>query len=408
MTVTLSVVVPVYSGERYLRDLARAVDATRARLEAEGAPFRIEEMILVNDAARDGSPAIVDALAAEHAWIVGLHLSRNFGQHPATIAGILHSAGDWIVTLDEDLQHPPDRIPELLARAVGEGADIVYARASSGVHDSAMRDLTSRGFKRLMQWLTGNPALREFNSFRLVRGAIARAACAVLTHDTYLDIGLSWFTQRIVSLEMELKDARFIQSGQSGYSLRSLLSHAWRMLFSSQIKLLRIGAAMGFAVVTLSLLGSLYFLGLRILAPERIPVQGWTSLFLLVSLLGGLLALMMGVALQYLSTLVLRAHGKPTFFTVDRSADAALARWFAARPARAAAPETPSRAARPGLAGPGLAGSGLAGSGGAEPVTAGREAAEAPAGPRAPADALPGALPGPLPDGARPGARPGG
>lgn len=328
MTVSISLVTPVYCGESYLVDLVDAVHRLRDELTEQGAPFAVEELILVDDAAIDGSAEAMDALAHEFPWVTCLHLSRNFGQHPATTAGIMHSAGDWIVTLDEDLQHPPDRVPDLLRCAVTQQADICYARPRAQVHKSVLRDTPSRAFKALMKALIDNPNLREVNSFRLVRGSIGRAACAVMGHDTYLDIGLAWFTQRIVSLELDMQDKRYIETGRSGYTFRSLLSHAWRMLFSSHIKALRMTALLGFAVTVLAFLGAAYFLVLRLLRPEMINVQGWTSLFLTISFLGGVIIMMLGVALQYLSTMVLRAHGKPTFFVVDRSDDAALTRWF--------------------------------------------------------------------------------
>lgn len=322
----VSIVVPVYAGSKYLDALTAAIDNLRSQWESGDAPVTLGEVIFVEDAAIDSSATVVDRLAAERPWVTALHLSRNFGQHAATMVGILHSSGDWVVTMDEDLQHRPDRVPELLALAVSKGADIVYAKPNSGVHDAAMRDLTSRSFKRLMQWITGNPNLSNFNSFRLIRGPIARAAASVCTHDTYLDIGLSWFTQRIETISLEMKDERFIRTGKSGYSFRALLSHAWRMMFSSQIKLLRIGSLIGLAAMLLSVLGGVYVLVKKLIHPELIEVQGWASLILAIVFFGGLTAFMLGIALQYLSTLVLKAHGKPTFFTVDRSGDAALAK----------------------------------------------------------------------------------
>lgn len=340
MTVSISLVVPVYAGEAYLRDLAAQVDALRNWAQEEQAPFTIGELIFVDDAAIDGSGDLIDALAAENPQVIALHLSRNFGQHPATIAGVLHSSGDWVVTLDEDLQHKPERILELLKQAVTTRCDLVYAQAKGGVHDTMMRDFSSKAFKWAMQRLTNNPNLQDFNSFRLIRGAIARASASVCSHDTYYDIGLSWFTQRIGTVRMELKDERYISSGKSGYKFSTLLAHAWRMVFSSQIKLLRVGAAIGLAVVLISLLSSIYFVGLRVFFPEAIGVRGWASLFLAISFFGGFLALMLGIALQYLSTLVLKAHGKPTFFIVDRASDTAIARWFDARePSKEPIPE---------------------------------------------------------------------
>jgi glycosyltransferase involved in cell wall biosynthesis len=328
---TVSIIVPVYAGAAYLRALVSALDALRLEWQEHGAPLILAEAIFVDDAAIDASGPLLDELGRSHPWVVPIHLSRNFGQHPATIVGILHSSGDWVVTMDEDLQHRCEAIPALLREAVTAQLDIVYAKPASAVHEAAIRDGSSRSFKRAMQWLTDNPNLTSFNSFRLMRGSIARAAASVCSHDTYLDITLCWFTQRIGTLAVEMKDERFIRTGRSGYSLKSLFAHAWRMIFSSQIKILRLGAIAGFAVVGISILAAVYFICLKLLYPEQIQVHGWTSLFLAVTFFGGLSIFMLGISLQYLSSLVLKAHGKPTYFTIDRSGDAATCEWFAAR-----------------------------------------------------------------------------
>lgn len=321
--------VPVYAGEEYLERLTSEILTIRQRLIDEDAPFAIDELIFVDDAAIDASPRIIDELAGRHEWVVALHLSRNFGQHAATNAGVLHSTGNWIVTMDEDLQHPPEQILSLLRKAVEERLDLVYANGDGAIHNSLFRDLSSRGFKRLMRQMIDIPYIENFNSFRLIRGSVARAASSVSTHDTYFDISLSWFTQRVGMIVMTLTDERYATQKKSGYSFRSLLSHAWRMVFSSQIKVLRIGAIFGFLVLGLASISILYFLSLKLFWPDVIPAQGWTSLFLTMSFFGGLLALMSGITLQYLSTLVLQAHGKPRFFVVDRSTDKDIATWFA-------------------------------------------------------------------------------
>jgi len=327
-TATVSIVVPVYAGADYLEELVAQVSALREAWATAQTPLALTELIFVDDASSDGSSAVIQRIKETTPWVVGLTLSRNFGQHAATIAGILHSSGDWVVTMDEDLQHPPSKIPDMLKRAVETGSDVVYANPTDGVHKAALRDMTSRGFKRFMQWLTGNEKLKFFNSFRLLRGTVARAVSSVCSHDTYFDVNLSWFTQSIEVEWMDLRDERYIQSGKSGYNFRSLLAHAWRMLFSSHIKVLRFGAVLGFTVLGASILGILVLLARAVLVPDAVTVQGWTSLILTVMFFGGLIVMMLGIALQYLSTVILKMHGKPTFFTVDRSEDAALAAWF--------------------------------------------------------------------------------
>lgn len=323
---SIGIVVPVYSGERHLSDLVDRIAALRARLEQARAFVRLEELIFVDDGAIDGSPALIDQLAARHPWIVALHMSRNYGQHAATVAGIMHSSADWIVTMDEDLQHPPEQVLPLLRHAVSTGSDVVYAKPAAAVHGTASRDATSRLFKRGMAILTGDPNLPNYNSFRMIRGPIARAAASVVNHDTYFDVCLSWFTLRTSTLTMELTDIRFQQEGRSGYSFKALLRHAGRMIFSSQLRFLRWAFVLGIGVLLLSILLALLWAGFRIASPDpgRI-VPGWTSLAILITFFGGLGTFLMGLLLQYVSTLVLRAHGKPGYFLIDRSRDALIA-----------------------------------------------------------------------------------
>ncbi|GGF72979.1 glycosyl transferase [Azorhizobium oxalatiphilum] len=330
--VSISVVVPVYSGEAFLADLIAQLEQVRTGWRERGAPMELSEVILVDDSAIDGSPAVIDRLAAEHGWVTAIHLMRNFGQHAATIAGVLHSSGDWVVTLDEDLQHPPSEIETLLRQAVGAGSDIVYAKPASAVHEARWRDWASRGFKKMMVFLTGNPNISHFNSFRLLRGSMARAASSVCGYDTYFDVALSWFTKRIGVLTLELKDQRFISSGSSGYSFRRLLSHARRLLISSQVKVIRMFGLVGMSVVGIAMLGAIALLLQKIISPDTINVTGWTSLMLAILFLGGVIAFMVALALEYLSTLVQASHGKPLFFTVDRSIDARLADYFRSQP----------------------------------------------------------------------------
>lgn len=325
-SVSIGIVVPVYSGAAHLEALVERVAAVRDQLEAARSMVRLEELIFVDDGAIDASPELIDQLAARHPWIVALHMSRNYGQHAATVAGVMHSSADWIVTMDEDLQHPPEQVLPLLRHAVTTGSDVVYAKPAAAVHGAASRDATSRLFKRGMVILTGDPNLPNFNSFRMIRGPIARATASVVNHDTYFDVCLSWFTLRTSTLTMELTDIRFQQEGRSGYNFKALLRHAGRMIFSSQLRVLRWAFLLGIAVLILSILAGVMWGAVRITAddPGRI-VPGWTSLAILITFFGGLGTFLMGLLLQYVSSLVLRAHGKPSYFLIDRSRDALIA-----------------------------------------------------------------------------------
>ena len=326
---SISVVVPVYSGEKYLRELTQEIERVRDLWQSLGHPFGISELLFVEDGAIDGSGAVIDELAAAYPWITALHLSRNYGQHPATIAGILHTAGDWVVTMDEDLQHPPHCIEQLLRAVALTQADIAYGRSDQGVHKSAFRDLSSRLAKRSIEFLSGSSSITQASSFRLIRGSLARGAASVCGHDTYLDVALSWFTQRVETATMELVDRRFIATGKSGYSFKSLISHGRRLIFSSQVKVLRFAMLLGAAAFAIALIAAFLVFIQKLLWPSSIVIQGWASLFLAVTLIGGLTIFLLGVLLEYMSVLMLRAHGKPLFFLIDRSGDAALSKFFA-------------------------------------------------------------------------------
>jgi polyisoprenyl-phosphate glycosyltransferase len=326
--VYLSTVTPVYRGAAYLRELVAELEALREQLAGEDGPLQLLEAIFVDDGAVDESPGLLEQLQAARPWMKVIHLSRNFGQHPATIAGVLHSSGDWVATLDEDLQHHPRFLVPLLRQAAAHHQDVVYAHPEGAVHRTYFRNASSRLYKALVAWLSGNASIRKFNSFRMIRGSVARAAASVSTHDTYFDVVLTWFTNRLDSLVLPLVDLRS-QAGdqgapQSGYSLKSLLRHARRMLISSEIKPLRMGATIGTAALLASVVLSVVTLVLKLLRPEWIQVRGWTSLILAIAFFGGLSSLLIGIVLEYMSTLLLHAQGKPTFFVVDRSKDALL------------------------------------------------------------------------------------
>jgi glycosyltransferase involved in cell wall biosynthesis len=325
--ISVSVIVPVYSGESFLQALTTEVEHVREAWIDSGAPLSLDELIFVDDSAVDHSPEMLDQIPGKQPWVRVIHLARNFGQHAATIAGILHSSGDWVVTMDEDLQHPPSEISNLLRKVAETRCDIVYGSPEGGVH-TARRDFSSRSYKRIIEWLTGNPHIRNVNSYRLIRGPIARGASSFCSHDTYFDVALSWLTQRVQIVEMNLKDQRYRKTGKSGYTWKSLFSHARRLLISSQLKVLRLAVLIGLLAVALSLCIGAAVLFMKIFAPGTIAVAGWASLMLAIALFGGFCIFLLGIALEYISMLVVRAHGRPLFFTIDRSADTVLIQYF--------------------------------------------------------------------------------
>ena len=326
--VTISVVVPVYSGEEYLRELVTKISDVRVGWRGAGCPLRLAELIFVNDECKDASGELIDLFALEHDWVRAVHLSKNFGQHSATAAGLLHSSGDWVVTIDEDLQHPPEHIEALLREAAAKHLDIVYAQPGQSVHGSSGRDISSSVFKRAMALVSGNPNVRLFNSFRLIRGSVARAAASVCGPDTYLDFALSWFSNRAGAVRLHLRDRRFINSGESGYTFRRLLSHARKMLMSSGVRVLRLAAALGLGAMAMATTVAGVLLAHHFIAEPSALVRGWASLLVAILFTGGLAIFLIGVALEYLALLSLNAQGKPAFFSIDRASDRIVDRYL--------------------------------------------------------------------------------
>ena len=322
--VTVSTVTPVYAGAATLTSLVEALAKERQAWEDAGLPLRLVEAIFVDDGSKDGSADVLRELGAKYDWVRPVTLGRNYGQHPATIAGTLHTSGDWVVTLDEDLQHPPRHILSLLVQALVESADIIYARPAGVVHQRIWyRDLSSRIAKRVVAHLAGNPNVRLFNSFRLMRGQVARAAAAVSVHDTYLDMLIAWFSDRVGAVDLPLADQR-ADMEPSSYNLRKLLSHVRRLVMSARTDYSRIGAAIGAIGVTVGVALSAYSLIAYWLSPVNLQAPGWMSLFVTIIFFGGLSALLIGILFEYFSTVLKHAQGKPSFFVVDRSTDDSL------------------------------------------------------------------------------------
>ncbi len=288
------------------------------------------EAIFVVDDARDDSVHILEELQETFPWVKVILLSNNFGQHPATMAGILFSVGDWIVTLDEDLQHDPQQIKTLIEQAARNEMDIIYGTSPSIIH-GRWRDHGSRLAKRLIGWVSRNPHIVKFSSFRLVRGDIGRAAAALASSNTYFDVALTWFTNRIGTCSMPLSDPMIDGFRVSSYSLLNLLNHFVRLAVTSGNQFLRVGAIIGGISFVTSILFGILILVLSVVYPETILEKGWTSLVLINVFFGGLISIMVGIGLEYIGNLYDQSQGKPTFFVIDRKADEVLIKWFESR-----------------------------------------------------------------------------
>lgn len=304
----MSVVVPVYRGEATLPTLLAELDPyTSGFTTPDGHPAVVSEVFLVHDHGPDASARVIHELSEQYPYVRPVWLSRNFGQHPATLAGMASSGGDWIVTLDEDGQYDPKDIAGFLDVALRQRATVVYAAATNEAPHGAMRNIASRGSKRVLDLLVGSKEARQYHSFRLVLGEIGRSVAAYAGSGVYLDVALGWVAGEVATAPATLRT----EDRASGYSLRRLLAHFWRMVLTSGTRGLRFVTGTG---VALSVVGVLIALALAVrqLVTGELP-EGWTSLMVVLLVVSGLLLFFMGIVAEYVGVAVNMAMGKPLY-----------------------------------------------------------------------------------------------
>ncbi len=320
---SISVVIPVYQGERTLTALlAEIAPLTEPFITAAGHPAVIAEVLLVHDNGPDRSAQVIRDLAAVHSWVRGVWLSRNFGQHPATLAGMASTGGDWIVTLDEDGQHDPAAIGSMLDVAMAEQADMVYAKPLNEAPHGFLRNSASRAAKALLRASSGNVKSTDFQSFRLILGEVGRSVAAYTGTGVYLDVAVGWVARRVATCPVVLRSEG---DRESGYSLRSLISHFWRMVLSSGTRALRLVSLLGCLFATAGFLLAVYFILSATIWNVDAP-QGWPSLMVVLLLCSGAVLFSLGVIAEYIGLAVNMAMGRPLYLIVSDPAGGPLGR----------------------------------------------------------------------------------
>lgn len=287
----------------------------------DGHWLKVEEVILVHDAGPDRSDVVIRRLASELPYIRPVWLSRNFGQHAATLAGIASSASDWIVTLDEDGQFSPHDIPRLLDVAIVESAPLVYGMPTNAPPHGAIRNLASRAAKFLATRVLSDGSVVEYSSCRLILGEIGRGIAAYVGPGVYLEVALSWAFPKVGYCDVEFRET---PGRQSGYSFRTLVSHFWRLVVSIGPRPLRIVSVLGVGTAICGVLLAIFLLVSR--AMGYINVPGWTSLAVVILVIGGVNLLALGVIAEYVGAAVRMAMGKPLYMIISDPAKSALHR----------------------------------------------------------------------------------
>jgi glycosyltransferase involved in cell wall biosynthesis len=310
----ISVVIPVYRGQDTLPTLIREiVPLTCEQMSPGGNRFAVTELLLVHDCGPDRSDKTIEVLSEQYAFVRPVWLSRNYGQHAATLAGMASATGDWVVTIDEDGQQDPADISIMLDAAVAESLQLVYAHPKNSPPHGWLRNILSSSAKFITSKLLGNDKIGRFNSFRLVDGEIARTLAAYCGNGVYLDMGLYWITGRIghcpVTLRPEL-------NRPSAYTYLKLLAHFWKLIFTTGTRPLRLITLMGFVSVLLAITISGYALYGKL--HGDVPVQGWASLFIIVAFFSGCILTALGVIAEYLVVTMGIVMGRPLYVVATK------------------------------------------------------------------------------------------
>lgn len=317
---SMSVVIPVHRGETSLPSVVSELEhLTHPLTTTGGHEFQVAEVLLVYDHGPDRSDDVVRTLAATHPFVRPVWLSRNFGQHAATLAGMASAGGDWIVTMDEDGQHDPAFIGRMLDIALAERASLVYGEPAVPPPHGWARNAASRSVKWLFGTFLAGGAVRSFQSYRLILGVLGRSVAAYAGSGAYLDVALGWVTDQVAVAPVV---PRSNGARPSGYSWRRLLSHFWRLVISSGTRVLRAVSMLGVLVAVVGLLLAVVVVVARL--TNEITVEGWASVMVVLLVGTGVVLVTLGVVAEYVGAAVNMAMGKPPYLIVDDPRDGPL------------------------------------------------------------------------------------
>lgn len=302
----LSIVVPCYNEEACLVELHRRL-STAAKV-AVGSDY---EIVLVNDGSRDHSWGVMRMLAEDDGHVVAVNLSRNHGHQLALTAGLDLCAGERILIIDADLQDPPELIPSLIEEMDLTGADVVYAVRRQRAGETRFKKATASAFYRLLSRITDVEIPLDAGDFRLMSRRALDALLSLPEQARFIRGMVAWVGFRQVPF---LYDRAHRHAGETKYPLRKMIAFALDAVTGFSTAPLRIASHIGLWLVAASLL-LLVYIAIGFLTGSAI--QGWTSLMLVVVVLGAVQMFVLGMIGEYLGRLFIEAKRRPLYIVAD-------------------------------------------------------------------------------------------
>jgi undecaprenyl-phosphate 4-deoxy-4-formamido-L-arabinose transferase len=296
----LSVVIPVYNSAGMLPTLVARLEPV---LREQCSAF---ELILINDGSRDDSWAVIERLCEQHAWIRGIDMLRNYGQHNAILCGIRAARHEWIATMDDDLQHPPEELPKLLAE-LPKGLDVVYGPPEREQH-GFLRDIASQITKYALQNAMGADTARSVSAFRVFRTELRGAFEEYRNPYVSIDVLLTWGTRKFGSVRVR-HDAR--AEGVSNYTYRKLLVHALNMITGFSTFPLQLASWVGFLFALFGMVVLGYVLVSYFIRGSS--VSGFTFLASVIAIFSGAQLFALGILGEYLARMHFRMMDRPAY-----------------------------------------------------------------------------------------------
>lgn len=297
---SLSVVVPVYNSEDMLETLVQRVTRVMEGLTPA------YEILLINDGSRDRSWERITALTAVYPAVRGINLMRNYGQHNALLCGLRSARHEVVVTLDDDLQNPPEEIPKLLAE-LERGFDVVYGTPQKQQH-GLWRNLASTFTRLALQSTMGVQNARNASAYRAIRTQLRQAFSSYQSPFVILDVLLTWGTTRFSAIPVRHEPR---QMGTSNYTFRMLVRHAINMITGFTIVPLQLASLLGFSFAIFGVLILIYVIARYLIQGGSVP--GFPFLASTIAIFSGVQLFALGIIGEYLARMHFRLMEKPTY-----------------------------------------------------------------------------------------------
>ena len=298
----LSIVVPVFRSEKTLNELVNRI--------TNSISDKSVEIILIDDASGDGTWTTICSIARQNSMVTGIRLGRNSGQHGALLAGVRAAKFQTVVTLDDDLQNPPEEINKLIDALV-PGVDVVYG-VSTEVKQNYYRRAGSKLVRKFFASALGFNSAVSMSSFRTFRTVLREGFNTALGPNVSLDALLTWSTTRFTVVEVK-HDERKV--GDSHYTFRKLVRFMIDMATGYSALPLRLASALGFLTISFGAVLLVYVIGRPIITGER--VQGFPMLASTIIIFSGVQIFLLGILGEYIGRMHFRVMNKPTYMVAE-------------------------------------------------------------------------------------------